>query len=54
MSSNQIVFHNIYNAYMYNITIGIAQLNAFSRVKKLKTRKGGSILTQRLQKLFRG
>ena len=34
MSSNQIVYPNIYNtymcnAYMYNITIGIAQLKVF-------------------------
>ena len=30
--------YNVYNAYMYNITIGIAQLNAFSRANK-KTAK---------------
>ena len=39
MSSNQIVYHNnIYNAYMYNIRIGIAQLNVFNCANN-KTRK---------------
>ena len=32
MSSNQIIYHNKYN--MYNITIGMAQLNAFSCANK--------------------
>ena len=40
MNSNQIVYHNknnmynAYNVYMYNIMIGIEQLNAFSCANK--------------------
>ena len=35
MSSNQRVYHNnMYKMYMYNISIGIAQMNAFSCANK--------------------
>ena len=35
MSSNQIVYHK-YNTYMYNMTIGIAQMNTFSCTRNTK------------------
>ena len=41
MNSHQVVYHNkyntynMYNVYMYNITIGIAQLNTFRCAKNM-------------------